>query len=60
MNYTGDMEKAMHQTHGFGYEEYKQKLDVRMQVEREREQDYKKSRQIVSELERNVFNRIGL
>jgi hypothetical protein len=54
------MEKAMHQTHGFGYEEYKQKLDVRMQVEREREHDYKKSRQIVADLERNVFNRIGL
>jgi hypothetical protein len=54
------MEKAMQQTHGVGYEEYKQNLDVRLKVERDREQDYKQSRQIISELERNVFNRIGL
>jgi biopolymer transport protein ExbD len=54
------MEKAMYQTHGFGYEEYKRNLENRMQVERDRDKNYKQSMQLISELERNVYNRIGL
>jgi hypothetical protein len=53
------MEKAMYQSHGLGYEEYQRKLETRLQVEKQREKDYRKSRQIISDLERNVFNRIG-
>lgn len=46
------MEKALHQAHGIGYAEYSQKHDKRMEVERSREMDYRKSQMIVNEVER--------
>jgi hypothetical protein len=46
------MEKAMHGTHGVGYEVYRRKHDVRMRVEKRREQDYLKSRRIIKEIGR--------
>ncbi|GEL76639.1 hypothetical protein [Tenuibacillus multivorans] len=41
----------MQQSHGIGYREYSQRLDKRMQIERKREQSYKKSRQMVAEID---------
>ncbi|WP_430743261.1 hypothetical protein [Bacillus atrophaeus] len=38
------MEKAMHKTYGIGYGEYSRRLDARMEVERQRELDYEKSK----------------
>ncbi len=52
MTYTGEMEKAMQGAHGVGYEVYKQKHQVRMQVEQKREQEYQESRRMISDLER--------
>ncbi|WP_201741268.1 hypothetical protein [Pradoshia eiseniae] len=49
------MEKAMRQAHGIGYEQYNQKLDVRMRVEKRRENSYLKSNEIVNDLNRRVF-----
>lgn len=47
LHYTHEMEKAMHQSHGVGYEVYSRKLTVRMKVEEKREKDYRKSLKIV-------------
>ncbi|MGM0753673.1 MAG: hypothetical protein ACQET6_17320 [Bacillota bacterium] len=52
------MEKAMHGAHGIGYEVYKRKHDVRMQVEKRREQDYKESRRMIAALDRRVHANI--
>lgn len=46
---TNEMEKAMHQTHGFGYAEYNRSLEKRMKVEASRERDYKLSCQLAAE-----------
>ncbi len=54
MTYTSEMEKAMHGAHGIGYEVYKRKHDVRMQVEKKREQEYRESRRMIAELDRKV------
>jgi hypothetical protein len=40
------MEKAMQQNHGIGYEEYNRSLEKRLEVEKEREKDYKRSQKI--------------
>ncbi|HWO77147.1 MAG TPA: hypothetical protein VNM69_14830 [Bacillus sp. (in: firmicutes)] len=45
------MEKAMFQAHGIGYEVYCQKHDVRMRVEKKREQEYIKSRHMLAHLD---------
>jgi hypothetical protein len=51
------MEKAMQGAHGVGYEVYKRKHAVRMKVEKHRDQDYIKSRQMVANFDRLVhFN----
>ena len=42
----------MHGAHGVGYEVYRRKHDVRMRVEKRREQDYLKSRRIIEEIGR--------
>ncbi|WP_053218750.1 hypothetical protein [Virgibacillus senegalensis] len=54
LNYTSEMEKAMHQNHGIGYAEYERKLEKRLEVEKEREDSYRKSRRVVAEVERQV------
>ncbi|MDQ0298380.1 hypothetical protein J2S78_000788 [Salibacterium salarium] len=43
------MEKAMHQSHGFGYAEYNRSLEKRLKVEASRERDYKASCQLAAE-----------
>ncbi|MFI8576038.1 MULTISPECIES: hypothetical protein [Rossellomorea] len=52
------MEKAMHGAHGIGYEVYKRKHEVRMQVEKRREQDYKESRRMIAAFDRKVHANI--
>jgi hypothetical protein len=47
------MEKAMFQAHGIGYVEYSQRLDQRLKVEQEREQDYIQSRRILESVRIN-------
>jgi len=47
MNYTHEMEKAMHHAHGIGYEVYCQKHQERMKVENRREKEYNLSRKIL-------------
>ncbi len=42
----------MYGAHGVGYEVYQRKHDVRMRVEKRREQDYLKSRRIIEEIGR--------
>jgi hypothetical protein len=46
------MEKAMHAAHGVGYEVYCLRHDVRMRVEKKREQDYLKCQRMVADLGR--------
>ncbi len=43
------MERAMQQAHGFGYAEYCQSFEKRIEVEKAREFEYKKSRWIVQD-----------
>ncbi len=57
MNYTGEMEKAMHSAHKVTYASYSQKLEVRMKVERRREKDYIQSQRLVADLDRKQLNR---
>ncbi|MBB5173517.1 hypothetical protein [Texcoconibacillus texcoconensis] len=53
-NYTGEMEKAMYQSYGFGYEEYNRNLNNRMKVEAERERNYRRSVEIVASHQNQV------
>ena len=55
MNYTSEMEKAMHQSHGMGYQEYSCKLDQRLKVEQKRQEEYELSRRMISDIERRSF-----
>ncbi len=43
----------MFQSHGMGYAEYSRKLDQRLKVEQEREQDYLQSRRIIEGMRTN-------
>lgn len=54
LNYTTEMEKAMHHSHGMGYAEYSQKHEKRMDVEMSREKDYRESQLIYAEIERKM------
>ncbi|MFS0863648.1 hypothetical protein [Fredinandcohnia sp. 179-A 10B2 NHS] len=54
MNYTTEMEKAMHQAHGIGYETYSRKFKERLRVELKREKEYQKGRMIVAEYDRRL------
>jgi hypothetical protein len=58
MEYTNEMEKAMHGAHGVGYETYKRKHAVRMQVEKRRENEYIESRRMIADLDRKVHANI--
>jgi hypothetical protein len=53
MNYTSEMEKAMHGAHNVCYATYCRKHEVRMRVERRREQEYIQSQRLVADLTRN-------
>ncbi|WP_322422553.1 hypothetical protein [Jeotgalibacillus haloalkalitolerans] len=45
-------------SHGVGYETYMRDHDVRMNVEMKREKEYKKSQDLVQELEGKVINHL--
>ncbi|WP_194841264.1 hypothetical protein [Salinibacillus xinjiangensis] len=45
----------MQQSHGIGFKEYSRKLDNRLEVEKRREEDYKKGRQVYAEVDRQLF-----
>ncbi|MGM7634224.1 hypothetical protein [Bacillus sp. Hm123] len=53
------MEKAMHGAHGVGYEVYSQNHEVRMNVERQREEDYVNSRRMVAAVSRRFINHLS-
>ncbi|WP_053367608.1 hypothetical protein [Bacillus sp. FJAT-27245] len=55
MRYTSEMEKAMHGSHGVGYEEYKLNHEVRMEVEQRRQREYVKSQRMIADIDRKVF-----
>ncbi|MEC1688287.1 hypothetical protein [Bacillus mojavensis] len=48
------MEKAMQLSHGIGYEEYGRRLDTRIEVERQRELEYKKCKRYSAELNEKI------
>ncbi|MFC4323539.1 hypothetical protein [Litchfieldia salsa] len=50
MNYNSEMEKAMFQSHGIGYERYCNDFSARMKVEARREEDYNKEKRLLQEL----------
>lgn len=54
LNYTSEMAKAMQGAHKVNFAEYSAKLDVRMDVERRREEDYHKSQKIIADVERKA------
>jgi len=47
------MEKAMHQSHGCGFAEYERDLEKRLDVEKDREKEYKKALELAAEANRN-------
>ncbi|WP_157843170.1 hypothetical protein [Bacillus sp. FJAT-42315] len=53
------MDKAMHGAHGVGYEVYSQNHEVRMDVERQREEDYINSRRMVADFSRRFINHLS-
>lgn len=55
MNYTPEMEKAMQTSHKMGYADYCRNLDKRMKVEQKRTENYNKSKQIIAEIDHNIF-----
>ncbi|MDX8290176.1 MULTISPECIES: hypothetical protein [Metabacillus] len=54
MNYTTEMEKALMQSHKMGYAVYSRNHEKRMEVEKNREEDYQKSKQLFAELDRKM------
>ncbi|UCZ53234.1 hypothetical protein LGQ02_21110 [Bacillus shivajii] len=56
IKYTEPMEKGLRQTHGFGHEVLKKSLDKKIEVEKVREKEHKKSLEVEHELNRK-FNR---
>lgn len=56
LNYTSEMEKAMHGAHGVGYAVYCQKHEVRMQVEQKRQMEYAQSQTMLANLERRFHS----
>ncbi|WP_280771252.1 hypothetical protein [Salipaludibacillus daqingensis] len=54
VKYTENMEKALQQSHGIGYESYKGSLKKKVEVEKAREKDYRDSLQVENELTRKM------
>lgn len=46
----------MQAAHGVGYEVYSLKHDVRMEVEKKREEDYLQSQRLVADLDRKIHS----
>ncbi|WP_010647374.1 hypothetical protein [Oceanobacillus massiliensis] len=51
LNYTSEMEKGLAQSRHIGHEEYGRKLDKRIEVEKQREQEYKEAKKIAAEMD---------
>ncbi|MFE8702320.1 hypothetical protein ACFYKX_17120 [Cytobacillus sp. FJAT-54145] len=56
LNYTSEMEKAMHSAHGVGYALYSLKHEVRMKIEEKRQRNYIKSQRMIADLDRRVHS----
>ena len=54
LNYTPEMEKAMHQNHGVNFTEYEMNVEKRMKVERKREKSHEQSMKLIAELQQDV------
>lgn len=54
LRYTNEMEKAMLSAHGVCYEDYKRKLNVRMEVEKRRELDYLISKRLSADIDGRI------
>lgn len=52
LNYTSEMAKALQGAHRVNFAEYSTSLNVRMSVEKRREEDYHKSLKLIAALER--------
>jgi hypothetical protein len=50
INYNSEMEKAMFQSHGIGYELYCNDFSERMKVEARREDDYNQEKRLLLQL----------
>ncbi|WP_173915195.1 hypothetical protein [Halobacillus sp. Marseille-Q1614] len=55
MNFTPDMEKAMHQTHNISYAEYASSLDQMMKVEQKRQKEFEQSKKFIDEVSRQIY-----
>jgi hypothetical protein len=55
IKFTSEMEKAMHQFHGMGYNEYRRTHKKRMKVERKRERNYRSSQIVTANLKGKLF-----
>ncbi|MFZ3576740.1 hypothetical protein [Virgibacillus sp. DJP39] len=49
MNYTPEMEKAMQSSHKMGFAEYSRKLENQIAVEKRRQNDYEKCKNITAD-----------
>ncbi|WP_226580250.1 hypothetical protein [Halobacillus litoralis] len=54
MNYTSDMEKAMHQAHNMSYAEYSSNLDTRLKVEEKRQREFERSQKMIAQVDRQL------
>ncbi len=55
MNYTQEMEKSMSKSHHMSFTEYERKLSNRMKVEKRREQEYQQCKQVIAEIDNQIF-----
>ena len=54
LNVTSEMEKAMQLSHGVGYSEYSRNLDLRIEVEKERDREHELCNHMVQQLNRKI------
>ncbi|WP_339228677.1 hypothetical protein NSQ77_02635 [Oceanobacillus sp. FSL K6-2867] len=54
MNYTSEMEKGMTKSRHVCYAEYSRKLEKRLDVEKQREREYKMAKMLVAEMDRQL------
>ncbi|KQU20370.1 hypothetical protein ASG65_04795 [Bacillus sp. Leaf13] len=54
LNVTSEMEKALQLSHGIGYNEYSRNLDLRIEVEKERDKEHEKCNKMVLDLQRKI------
>ncbi|WP_158586207.1 hypothetical protein [Oceanobacillus profundus] len=54
MNYTSEMEKGMTKSRHVCYEEYSRKLEKRLEVEKQREREYKEAKMLVAGIDGQI------